>query len=251
MEIKRTAFQGVSNIIRFNWHFYLIVFAILLAVILFYDLLPGSLQMIAFAGAVLGILTLIISLLVSYYVYDLSDLYELNWLGENGSGSMLNINAGFDEISEIIRVKHPGISLSICDFYDPKKHTEVSIKRARKAYPPSPETIQVSTEELPFPDNHFDKVLAVLSAHEIRDPEERSNFFKELNRVSKADGEIIVTEHLRDVYNFLAYTIGFLHFYSKKSWKQTFEEAGLKVKAEIRITPFVTSFILEKDGNTT
>ena len=251
MEVKRSPFQGVSNIIRFNWHFYAIVLLLLLTVLLFHDLLPELLQPLAFAGALLGLITLFISLLVSYYVYDASDLYELNWLGENEGKNLLNINAGFDEISSIIRSKHPKASLSICDFYHPLKHTEISIKRARKAYPPQAESVEVSTEKLPFPNEHFDKVLAVLSAHEIRDHKERALFFDELNRITKADGNIYVTEHLRDTYNFLAYTIGFLHFHSKASWKETFQQADLRISQEIKTTPFITTFILEKNGNTT
>jgi hypothetical protein len=66
-----------------------------------------------------------------------------------------------------------------------------------------------------------------------------------MKRVLKLNGKIIVTEHLRDFPNFLAYTIGFFHFHSKKTWKKTFQEADLKVSEEIKITPFLTTFILE------
>ena len=61
-------------------------------------------------------------------------------------------------------------------------------------------------------------------------------------------GQVIVTEHLRDTANFIAYNIGFLHFHSKETWLQTFRNAGFKVFQEIKITPFISTFILTKNG---
>lgn len=236
MDVKRKAFQGLTNIFRFNWHFYL------LACVAFPFLGFGF-------GMVLAILILS-SLLVSYYIYDHSNLYALPWLENTEPQSILNINAGFDESSAILSQKFPSAALHICDFYNPKKHTEVSVKRARKAYPPNPNCIQVQTSHLPFSDHTFDTVIAMLAAHEIRSAEERAQFFLELNRVSKSGGRIYVTEHLRDFPNLLAYNIGFFHFLSKKSWLETFEAAHLQIEAVIHTTPFITTFILKRmNGN--
>ena len=250
MEIKRKPFQGVFNIIRFNWHFYLASGLILGLILLFWEHLPDVLQPLAFWFTILAIITITLSLLISFYIYDLSGLYELKWVPKSENKNILNISAGFDETSELIRNKFPNGRLTISDFYDPKKHTEVSIKRARLAYPPNENTIQVSTTSLPFSNDSFDSVLAILSAHEIRDEKERINFFKELERVTIPKHQIFVTEHLRDFNNFIAYTIGFFHFHSKSTWLRTFKEANLKVIGEVKSTPFITTFILESNGNT-
>ncbi len=246
----RKPFQGVWNIIRFNWHFYLIAAIGISGLLLSKNFFPTSLHIWVVIGAGLAFGTTLISLLVSYYVYDYSNLYELNWLEKSYGKSILNINAGFDETSELIKNKFPNATLTICDFYDPKKHTEVSIKRARKAYPPDPKTISVDTQSLPFKDHQFDQVLAILAAHEIREETERIQFLKALNRVSKPAGNIYIMEHLRDPNNFLAYTIGFLHFHSKKTWLRNFTEADLQIEKEIKITPFITVFILKPHGDT-
>lgn len=250
MELKRKPFQGVFNIIRFNWHFYFIAGLFLLSIIIFKNYFPEQLQSFAFWFALLAIVAITISLLVSFYIYDFSSLYQLKWIPNSDDKKILNINSGFDETSEIIKNKLANSELTISDFYNPAKHTEISIKRARKAYPPNRNTIQVSTDKLPFSDNSFDYVLVILSAHEIRDKNERIIFFKELNRVTKSTGQIFITEHLRDLNNFLAYTIGFFHFYSKSNWLRTFEQANLIVKSKIKTTPFITTFILEQNGNT-
>ena len=253
MEVKRNRFQGIINVVRFNRHFYLMSLIVLFTLLSTVRLFPEIIQTPLFIGIGLAVIIIFISLAVSFYVYDLSDLYKIKWLDKLSKATtkqILNINAGFDETSEIILRKFPDAELTICDFFDPEKHTEISIKRARKAYPPKQETITVNSNNLPFSDNKFDVAMAILSAHEIRNDHERHVFFTELNRVLKVSGRIYVTEHLRDLNNFLAYTIGVLHFHSRKSWLQSFDRADLRVVQEIRTTPFITTFILEKNGTT-
>jgi SAM-dependent methyltransferase len=196
--------------------------------------------------------TILISLAVSYYVYDLSGLYKLNWLeGIKVSRSkIVNIHAGFDETSDLLRDKFKPENLIVFDFYDPIKHTEISIKRARKAYPPFPSTERVTTTKLPLADKSVDTIFVLFSAHEVRNESERIDFFKELKRVVRPTGKIIITEHLRDVANFLAYSIGFLHFYSRSSWYRVLDTAQLKIQEEKKCTPFISTFILKSDGDT-
>ena len=195
--------------------------------------------------------TTFLSLLVSLYVYDISDLYDLPWIeARNDEKLVVNINAGFDETSERLQGIFAGAELVVFDFYDPNLHTEVSIKRARKAYPATAATVHVSTSHLPLAENSADKIFVIFAAHEVRNSDERTLFCKELARIVRPNGRIYLTEHLRDGYNFLAYTLGFFHFYPRKSWLQLFENSGLAVEREVKCTPFVTTFILRKHGIT-
>lgn len=249
----REPLQGVMNIIRFNWHFY----ALSAFIVVFIFLTHHYFISLGVTGDILVFLIVcstLISLAVSAYIYDFSDLYKLSWLNHLNSLNMeniININAGFDETSSLLRNKFQNAELFVADFYDPAKHTEISIKRARKAYPAFPNTQLVSTTHLSFQDNSADKIFTILSAHEIRDEKERITFFKELKRILKPNGKVIVTEHLRDTANFLAYNIGFFHFHSKAVWMKTFRSSELKLVEEIKITPFITTFILEKNGTAT
>ncbi len=249
MELKRKPFQGVFNIIRFNWHFYLAASLVIISGLYLKGYLNEQIQPFIFWFALVTTATLVFSLVVSFYIYDLSKLYQIKWLPKLERKSVLNINAGFDETSKIINSRLYNCDLKVCDFYNPLKHTEISIKRARKAYPPFKNTIQVTTNKLPFTSNFFDYSLAVLSAHEIRDEEERVTFFRELHRVTKSTGRVFVTEHLRDWKNFVAYTVGAFHFHSKWTWLKTFEKSNFKVQREFKITPFITTFILVKNGD--
>ena len=251
MEQIRKPFQGVWNIIRFNWHFYFLSVAFLTGLLISSHYISLPYRPYIFIVFAFVIATTLTSLLISFYIYDISDLYKLNWVVDEQSNiKIININAGFDETSSLLKAKFQNAVLIVLDFYDPLKHTEVSIKRARKAYPAFPNTKQVTTSSLKLQDNSADKIFVTLAAHEIRDEKERIVFFKELYRILKPGGQIFLSEHLRDMANFLAYNIGAFHFLSRKNWYETFNKSGLIIKTEQKVTPFITIFTLEKYGTT-
>ena len=242
-------FTGVARIVRFNWHFYVIAaFAILIGVALI-PIVPETLKIPLIAMWTVGVLTTLVSLIVSWYVYDLSGFYRFKWIQttlESKPKNIINIHAGFDETSELLKQLFSDSQVKILDFYDPAKHTEISIQRARKTYPPSSETLAVQTSHLPLEQDSIDMIFVIFAAHEIRDDKERIMFFSELSRISKKGAPIYVVEHLRDWRNFLAYSIGCLHFYSRKTWLDTFHGAELYLKSTYHINPFVTLFTLYK-----
>lgn len=231
--MERLAFQGVKNIIRFNWHFYVIA----LCCIVFFTIIHQPLIIF------LIILSTIVSLAVSWYVYDYSNVYTLNWLDVKHPARVVNINAGFDETSAVLAAKYPAADLIVYDFYDPAKHTEVSIERARKAYAAYPGTIAIATSAVPSAP--ADLIVVIFAAHEIRNFAERAAFFTKLKECLRDKGQIVVLEHLRDLPNFMAYNIGFFHFYSRREWMRTFDAAGLAVEKETKLTPFLSAFILQ------
>ena len=81
-----------------------------------------------------------------------------------------------------------------------------------------------------------------LTAHEIRSINEKIEFLKECKRICKTDGQVILVEHLRDLPNFLAFSVGFTHFFSKKTWIKAFKEAGFNYFTEDKFTPFISIF---------
>lgn len=249
----RKPFQGVANIIRFNWHFYVIATMLLFAILLLSSYVGSPYRYWFYFFSSIAVAVTMVSLIISYYVYDLSDLYQLTWLNEiaiPAHGAVVNINAGFDETSTLLKEKFPDSELSALDFYDPSKNTEVSIKRAREAYHTYPGTQQVSISSLPMTDDSIDTIFVILAAHEIRSEQERNIFFAELKRILNPSGRIILVEHLRDFANFAAYNVGFFHFIPRASWLRSFDANGLNISQEVSITPFITTFVLRKDGNT-
>jgi SAM-dependent methyltransferase len=256
MEVKRKPFQGVLQIIRFNPFFFLggLLFLLLTFVLLYpfshyipiFSPYPLAITLARIAWWV-GAVVFVLPIVVSWYVYDNSPLYQLPWLkNTNANLSVLNIHAGFDETSLLIQEKIKPSHFTVADFYNPQVHTEPSIRRARLFLPPLPETIAVSPENLPFENDQFDLCLVIFSAHEIRNTKQQISFFEELKRVTKANGKIMVTEHLKDGWNTAAYTFGVGHFFSFKSWKKTFEKANLIIEKKEKTTVFITTFTLRQ-----
>ena len=160
---------------------------------------------------------------------------------------MINIHPGFDESSAILQKEFKGAALRVYDFYDPAKHREISIKRARKKFPPFPGTERITTSDFPKQNKPADLICLFLSAHEIRDEAERIQFFIQLKRNLSAEGQIVLVEHLRNLPNFLAYTLGAFHFHSRSTWQHCFDEAGLTIVGEQQFTPFITIIYLTKN----
>jgi SAM-dependent methyltransferase len=245
MESRRN-FQGVLNILSFNRHYYFWGLVILTA-------LFASRMFIEWNNIVFWIIVaaflygLIMPLIVSAYVYDFSGYYTLNWLNgviKNGEEkkSFISINAGFDETSFIIKNKFPEADLKVFDFYNAKRHTEPAIKRARKVSLVYPNTQQIPSDYIPLENNSVDVVFLLSAAHEIRSHEEKVRFLKECHRLCKQDGQVIMVEHLRDFPNFVAFSVGFTHFFSRSKWKNAFERAGFSSFSEKKFTPFMSVF---------
>lgn len=246
MEIKRKKFQGVLNILSFNRHFYVFGLAALTLIVasqLLFEL-PSLMFWLIVAAFLYG---LIMPLIVSAYVYDFSGYYDFHWLKSCGlkdsnESQILNINAGFDETSFIIKNNFPKSDLKVFDFYNAKQHTEPAIIRARKVSLVYPNTQQITTSYIPLKDKSVDVIFLLSAIHEIRSLEEKVQFLKECLRVCKPDGKVIMIEHLRDLPNFLAFSVGFTHFFSRKVWRKAFESAGFSTFEETKFTLFMSIF---------
>ena len=186
-------------------------------------------------------------LIISAYVYDFSGYYKFEWLDPlvkkpETAKEIVNIHAGFDETSFIINNIFPGSDLKVFDFYNAKRHTEPAIKRARKVSLVYPDTQQIVSNSIPVEGGTIDLVFLLSAVHEIRSHEEKVQFLKECHRICKPGGKVIMVEHLRDFPNFMAFSVGFTHFFSRSVWKKSFERSGFSSFREIKFTPFMSVF---------
>lgn len=246
MDVKRRPFQGVLNILSFNRHFYVIGLGVLALITASYILIgwPNLLYWLIVAFFLYG---LIMPLIISAYVYDFSGYYNFQWLkncsvSDSSTNQIININAGFDETSFIIKRHFPNSDLKVFDFYNAKQHTEPAIIRARKVSLVYPDTQLIQSDSIPVTDKSVDIIFLLSAVHEIRSHNERVQFLKECYRVCKPNSKVIMVEHLRDIPNFLAFSIGFTHFFSRSTWKQAFKQAGFSSFQEIKFTPFMSIF---------
>jgi len=245
----RGPYEGVLNILRFNWPTYAVACGIGLLALGIAGILP--LQPISrVAALVVGVVPLafiLSSLGVSWWVYDRSILHRWTWLSPLVPGrpaSVVNIHAGFDETSASLRSAFPDAAVTVLDFYDPRDHTEPSIARARAAYPSSAQSVRA---EAWGPDSGSAQlIMCCFAVHEIRNEAQRAAFFREARRVVAPAGRIVLIEHQRDLPNFLAFGPGAFHFLSSRAWRRSIDDGGLAIERTLRLTPFVTVRILAR-----
>lgn len=249
--MTRGRFQGMLAIARFNWPFYLAALLVfgcgMFSAFYFRDWWIQAAALLSVAGS--GYF-LFVSSGVSHLIYDRSDLYRWGWLERALRGAdrrrMVFCHSGFDESSDKLRAELSKAEWSLLDHYDPALMTEASIRRARALFPPTPGTVGAPYDRWPVEEGWADAVFGILAIHEFRTVGERARWFGEAGRCLRDEGRVVIVEHVRDAANFLAFGPGFLHFHSVRSWRRSWEKAGLRCVDEFRITPWVRVFILKK-----
>lgn len=243
--MTRKPLQGVRSVVRFNWHFFVIAAVAITGLAIAGFLLPPPFSQLAWALADIPAAGILLALAATAWAYDLTGFYRFRWLDGTMKSvqSAAHFHAGFDDCSAALRSRFP-IEWRVFDFYDARRHTEISIRRARASAEPDRATVAISSNHVPLENSSLDGALLILAAHEIRDAAERAEFFRELRRVVKPGGQIIVAEHLRDMANILAYGPGAWHFHPRSAWLATFAQGGWSVAECRRANRFITLFFL-------
>lgn len=245
----RTPWQGMINILRFNWNFYLAAALVFLAAAIGIAVLQQPLLKLACAAVLAGAgYFMFVSLGVAHLIYDRSDLYRMAWLDRALGGTSVDTavfcHTGLDEVSEAVRAKLGGVEWHTLDHFEPARMTEPSIQRARRLYPPAPGTLAAPFDRWPLESGSADVVFGLLAIHEFRTEDERTAWFREARRCLEPGGRIVLAEHLRDPANFIAFGPGFLHFHSAASWRRCWEGAGFRAIDGFPVTPWIRFFIL-------
>ena len=243
---SRRPYQGVAQILRFNWRFYVIAAMMFGAAFLAYPFLSVPGRTVLLLCSAPAMFWLASSLLVSHYVYDRYPLYDLTWLRSALSQTprrWINIHCGLDETSALLAAIFSGADSYVVDIFDPQVMTEKSIHVARRG---SLHSAPMRYDSLAFPVESFDAAFCIFAAHELRHHDQRVRLFGEISRILTRSGEFILMEHTRDWANFLAFGPGFLHFFSQRAWRKAASDAGLTVRTEFSRTQFVRVYILRR-----
>lgn len=243
-------YSGLWSIARFNWPWYATAVATTVAGVLFLrsGVLGRPWSILAMLGIVVADFWLLVSLAVSHYIYDRSAVSRGEWLHGVDPASVRRaaiLHAGHDEASTTVARVLPSVEVQVFDFYDPLRNGTASLERARAHA--TLRAVAIAPDRFPLSDATLDLGLVVFAAHEIRRSAGRAAFLRELARALAPKGRLIIVEHLRDGWNFLAYGPGAFHFFSGATWRRSFGDAGLKLLREAPCTPFVRVFELARE----
>ncbi|MGW6984042.1 class I SAM-dependent methyltransferase [Streptomyces sp. NPDC054932] len=241
--------SGVREVIGYNWPLYAGGLSAMAAGLALAPRLPRVPATLARTGALTAAALLIGSTAASWWVYDRSGLYSLDWLSDllpDGPGDHLVIATGLDETSRLLSDRHPRTTQTVVDLYDPAVTTEGSIRRARRRVPPRPGTLPGSSSRLPVATGSQHTVFAVFAAHELRLAADREALFAEITRTLRPGGTLVLVEHLRDGANTAAFGPGAWHFMPRREWLRLAHSAGLRAVAETKIATLVTAFAFQR-----
>jgi hypothetical protein len=244
-----TQYSGLLKIIRFNWPWYAgAIAATAAAVVLIWSrALHGPWAALVITAFLVSNFWLVLSLCVSHYVYDCSPVSRGGWLERTDPVAVRKVavfHAGQDEASHFVARALPLAQIQTFDFYDPARTATPSLKRARALA--ERDDPAIASDKIPLENGTLDLGLVVFAAHEIREDRQRASFFRELARALATNGRIVIVEHLRDGWNFLAYGPGAFHFLSAQTWRRSFVSGGLTISSEKYCTRFVRVFELRK-----
>ena len=245
----RTPYRGVLQILHFNWPQYAGAAVVILAALILFPFLQVMWRAAVLLALVPATFWLLSSLVVSHYIYDRFPLYDLSWIARSLSkrpAQWINIHCGLDETSDLLSALFPEAPGQVVNIYDPATMTEGSIAKAQGRSLSATPFVKGHYDALGFSADQFEAAFLFFAAHELRQQSQRVTLFREVNRVLIHGGDVFLMEHTRDVWNFLAFGPGFLHFFSKYAWQSAVNEAGLTLSASFPMTRFVRVYHLRK-----
>ena len=244
----RGPFDGVLQIVRYNWNLYvaaILVSALVVGLVLVIRP-PAVLAGLLILGAIAAVFWLALSLAVSHYVYDRSDLYRWEWIRERVAPTprhVVNIHAGLDETSQALQEMYPAAEVTILDIYDPAEMPEPSIARARREARSALASVKSDFRRLPIQTASADLLTVIFVAHELRRAAAKEAFFREASRVLNPGGRLLLVEHLRNAWNLAAFGPGAFHFFPRHEWLRVAGATGFQLSEEISRTVFVRAFV--------
>lgn len=249
---RSARFRGLARIVRFNWPQYVVAaVGIVTGVVAIGVLtLPAVLLWLMIAGVTLATWWLAASLVASWWVYDKSPLTRWTWVNLHtgrtaGCGHLLNIHCGYDDSTPRLRSLFPQARVDAIDLHDPQRMSEPSLRRARRMTRPVDNTLKAIPGQLPIGDGIADAVFLLFAVHEIRSSKDREALFREVRRVLRPGGRVVLVEHGRDLWNFLAFGPGVFHFLPVREWLRIALLVNLRVHCRSQVTPFVRILVLE------
>jgi hypothetical protein len=233
---------GTIKVIRFNWPKYLCALAILVAAAIASTAsAPRPVSGMLWVAGVPGLLWAVTSLVATWWVYDHRQVYERLTEGLAEIGEWAAVHAGFDDSADALRASIGRPPAAVAEIALAPGH---SLRRARRLSQHPPACAPVDGVALAA--GSLDSIFLTFAAHEVRDLAGQRALFSDLRKALRPSGQLVITEHLRDVANFAVYGPGAIHFQPLATWQARAAEAELSIDGHATITPFVHRIVCRR-----
>jgi SAM-dependent methyltransferase len=239
--------SGLSRVVAFNWPKYVAAISLAGAGVV----LAVSSQGLLGAGSALlfAVLTygIVSSLIATWWVYDYkaADLYRAVASEYQAEAKWILVHAGLDEscgrLEALIGAPDQQIDVG------PSTDQSPSLQRAHRLVGRTGQRwdgrIALETASMGF-------AVVLFGIHELV-PADADVLLRELERVVRVGGSIVIVEHLRDVRNALVFGPAALHFSPQRRWLDSMAQAGLSSQGSKRVASLVTVFRATPTGTWT
>lgn len=253
--LSNRQYSGTVSTLLYNWPIFAGALFFGLVALIVSSVVPSPWSWL-FLTSGLGVLILALSILVTtFVVYDWGEKHEYDRLAElgqvNQANVVIDITCGKLRGSRGMLPHHRQGHYFVIDIYDSQKMTDAALRRARDMEPPLMTDRRIYRQtgqpnRIPVPHQWADVVYCSFSLHELRDSRDRAALFAEFARVLKPDGRLLIAEHGRDLFNFLAFGPGVLSFFPPATWHQHITQAGLTVERHERWRGLVDLWVVSK-----
>ena len=255
--LSNLQYSGMISTLLYNWPIFAgaLFFGLVALGVGLWLPTPWSWILLSSGLASLGLMSTI--LVASFVVYDWGRRHEYDRLAELGTLAearvVVDITCGKLRGSRgLLAHLHRGYYFLI-DIYDPDKMTDLALRRARAMEPPLQAQQRIhhrsaKPASLPLPHNWADVIYCHFSLHELRDSADRDAIFRELARILKPEGRLLIAEHSRDWRNFLVFGPGAFSFFSPAAWQQHLAQAGLAIRHHERWRGLVHLWVAGRKG---
>lgn len=185
-----------------------------------FQLGPSPIEYLGLLGAVIATWYAIASFVAFHIMFDRPDFLSGEWLTrcvEQPPQSCIQLSVCVEETTLPVPKIFPLAEYIELDLFDESLMTEPAIARAKRKSGAFP-FIAPKPDALPLSDNSSELTVVTLAAHEVRDASQREALFRELARITKPGGRLIIAEHLRNLSAAAAFGPGLFHFYPRSTW---------------------------------
>ncbi|MBK8987841.1 MAG: methyltransferase domain-containing protein [Chloroflexi bacterium] len=256
---RKSPYSGAIRHVWANWPLYLLAYAgiVLALVTIGVSLQKGWLSFVPLSLALLLLLSyfLAAALWAAHQLYDAAGLRPQHILFDMAqlrpTDTLVYVDLGVRDLALQLGSRLTSGKIIVVDVYHPQGTMSRSLKRYRARQPHAlndPRLVWQNgrVDLLPLPDNSVSTVILHRVVSEFWQQGDRLALLREVYRILRPDGRLLLAERVRSANNWLVMGPGALQLSFADDWRDLLQEAGFVVRQERDLQGLVHCFRADK-----